>query len=59
MGVITLSLGVIEKPVWCDHFSCFFLMMQEEGNGNEYMAKSLQKIAENKSYLLKLFPNEM
>jgi hypothetical protein len=33
--------------------------MQEEGTGNEYMAKSLQKIAQIKSYLLKLFPNEM
>ncbi len=27
VGVITLSVGVIIPPVWCDHYSCFVLMV--------------------------------
>jgi len=30
LGVIILFLGVIEKPVWCDHYLCFPLMIGEK-----------------------------
>ena len=36
-GVIRLSLGVIEKPVWCDHYSCFFVMIWDSQRENRIL----------------------